>query len=73
AGVMAEEHRFVAAPNGKPGQGWLVGTVLDYRRGRSGLSMLDAQNLAAGPLAQAWLPHTVPLGFHGWYVPSKSA
>lgn len=68
-GCMVEEHRFVAAPQARrPRQGWLLGTVLDYRRGRSGLSILDAEQLSAGPLAQAWLPHTVPLGFHGWFV-----
>ncbi|MGH8076159.1 MAG: carotenoid oxygenase family protein [Lysobacter sp.] len=67
-GVMVEEHRFVAAPRARrPTQGWLLGTVLDYRRRRTGLSMLDAENLAAGPQAMAWLPNTLPLGFHGWF------
>lgn len=69
-GCMVEEHRFVASSEtGTSGQGWLLGTVLDYRRGRTGLSILQAGNLAAGPVAQAWLPHTVPLGFHGWFQP----
>jgi carotenoid cleavage dioxygenase len=27
--------------------------------------MLDAQNLAQGPLAKAMLDHRVPYGFHG--------
>jgi carotenoid cleavage dioxygenase-like enzyme len=68
-GCMVEEHRFVPAPQAQRArQGWLIGTVLDYRRGRSGISILDAENLAAGPLAQAWLPGTVPLGFHGWFA-----
>lgn len=68
-GCMVEEHRFVPAPLAQRArQGWLVGTVLDYRRGRSGISILDAENLAAGPLVQAWLPGTVPLGFHGWFI-----
>ena len=67
-GCMVEEHRFVSAPNSKrPHQGWLIGNVLDYRHGRSGISILDAENLSAGPVAQAWLPYTVPLGFHGWF------
>ena len=69
AGIMVEEHRFVPAPGARdPREGWLVGTLLDYRRGRSGLSILDAQRLADGPLALAWLPHTLPLGFHGTFV-----
>ncbi len=71
AGLMVEEHRFVAAPGARrPRQGWLLGTVLDYRRKRTGLSVLDAENLAAGPMAMAWLPHILPLGFHGCFVPS---
>lgn len=65
---LVEEHRFVAAPGARrASQGWLVGTVLDYAKGRTGLSILDAENLAAGPIAQAWIPHTLPLGFHGWF------
>lgn len=67
-GCMVEEHRFVPAPDARrTKQGWLIGNVLDYRRGRSGISILDAENLAGGPMAQAWLPHTIPLGFHGWF------
>jgi len=70
-GCMVEEHRFVpAAGRERPQQGWLVGCVLDYRRGRSGISIFDAEQLGAGPLAQAWLPHSLPLGFHGWFQPS---
>jgi carotenoid cleavage dioxygenase len=67
--VMAEEHRFVPRPgSGKAGDGWLVGTLLDFGRGRSGVAVLDAQRLADGPLAIAWVPYTVPLGFHGWFA-----
>lgn len=64
--VLAEEHLFVARPGSRrAGQGWLLGTVLDYTRGRSGLAVLDAEQVGAGPLAMAWLPYTFPLGFHG--------
>jgi all-trans-8'-apo-beta-carotenal 15,15'-oxygenase len=69
ADVMVEEHVFVPKPGSrKPGQGWLVGTLLDHRRDRSGVAVLDAEHVADGPLAQAWLPYTVPLGFHGWFA-----
>ena len=65
---MVEEHRFVADPaRARPGAGWLVGTVLDYRQQRTGLSVLDSERLSAGPMAQAWLPNALPLGFHGWF------
>jgi carotenoid cleavage dioxygenase len=69
ARVYAEEHRFVAGPgSGRPGQGWLLGTLLDYERGRSGLAVLDAEHVERGPLATAWVPYTTPLGFHGWFA-----
>jgi carotenoid cleavage dioxygenase-like enzyme len=69
AAVMAEEHVFVPRPGStRPGDGWLVGTLLDSARGRSGIAVLDAQRVQDGPLAQAWLPYTVPLGFHGTFA-----
>ncbi len=69
---MVEEHRFVPDGSGQAGGGWLVGTLLDYRNARSGLSIIDASKLSAGPVAQSWLDHTMPLGFHGWFSPSPA-
>ena len=34
---------------------------------RSGIAVLDARRVAEGPLAQAWLPYALPLGFHGHF------
>jgi len=69
AKILAEEHRFVPKPGGtRPGQGWLLGTLLDYEHGRSGIALLDAEHLADGPVATAWIPYTAPLGFHGWFA-----
>jgi len=69
ADVMAEEHRFVPRPGSStPGDGWLVGTLLDFKRGRSGVAVLDAKHVDRGPVATAWVPYTVPLGFHGWFA-----
>jgi carotenoid cleavage dioxygenase len=68
ADIMAEEHRFVPRPgSSKPGDGWLVGTLLDFKPGRSGVAVLDAGRVEEGPLAIAWVPYTLPLGFHGWF------
>ena len=66
--IMVEEHRYLPSANGR-GAGWLIGTVLDVRRQRSGLCVFDASDLAAGPRAQAWLEQPMPLGFHGWFSP----
>jgi carotenoid cleavage dioxygenase len=69
ADILAEEHLFVPrSGSSKPGEGWLVGTVLDFKRGRSGVAVLDAARVKDGPLATAWVPYTVPLGFHGWFA-----
>jgi len=67
--VMSEEHVFVLRPGSrKPGDGWLVGTWVDHRKGRSGISILDAESVSDGPMAQAWLPYVLPLGFHGTFA-----
>jgi all-trans-8'-apo-beta-carotenal 15,15'-oxygenase len=69
ARIYSEEHRFVPKPGSRrAGEGWLLGTLLDYEHGRSGLSLLDAEHVDRGPLAMAWVPYTTPLGFHGWFA-----
>ncbi len=69
--VLAEEHLFVPKPGSRrAAQGWLIGTLLDYQSMRSGLAVLDAEHVSAGPLAMAWLPYSFPLGFHGAFVSS---
>lgn len=62
---LVEEH--VVVENGKQSQknGWLIGTALHWPSKRSCVSLFDAENLAAGPIARAWLPFHIPLGFHG--------
>ncbi|TDK23736.1 carotenoid oxygenase [Luteimonas aestuarii] len=67
--ILAEEHVFVPRPGSRdPDDGWLVGTLLDPVQGRSGIAVLDAKRVGDGPLAQAWLPYTFPLGFHGHFA-----
>ncbi|HEY0230886.1 MAG TPA: carotenoid oxygenase family protein, partial [Dokdonella sp.] len=67
--ILVEEHVFVPKPaSRRVGEGWLVGTLLDARRGRGGIAVLDAEQVEDGPLAQAWLPYAMPLGFHGTFA-----
>ena len=67
--IMAEEHVFVPKPgSSKAGQGWLIGSLLDYGKQRSGIAILDAERVDAGPLATAWLDQVFPLGFHGTFA-----
>lgn len=67
--MLVEEHRYVASAVAGAA-GWLIGSVLDVRRRRTGLCLFDADRLAAGPRAQAWLEQPMPLGFHGWFAPA---
>ena len=68
-GRIPEEHLFVPKSGGRrEDDGWLIGTVLDWKRGATGLSAFDARAVSAGPVAQAWLPYPLPLGFHGAFV-----
>lgn len=71
AGLMVEEHLVIPKTADAPdGEAWLLGTVLDTRRGITRLMLFDAAQLAAGPLAQAALPYGLPLGFHSHFVRS---
>jgi len=67
AQAMVEEHVFV--PDG-PRPGWVLGTAFDFGRQQTVLSCFAADNLAAGPVAQATLPYALPLGLHGAFVPA---
>lgn len=67
AQAMVEEHLFV--PDGT-GAGWILGTVLDVAQKKTLLSCFAADQLAAGPVAQATLPYVLPLGLHGAFVPA---
>ena len=63
---LVEEHLFVPRPGStREGQGWLLGTTLHWPSRRTMLNLLDAERLADGPVARAWLPMPAPLGFHG--------
>lgn len=51
--------------------GYLVSFVYDAAVGRSELVILDAQDLAAGPIGRVLLPTRVPNGFHACWVPEE--
>jgi all-trans-8'-apo-beta-carotenal 15,15'-oxygenase len=65
--AMVEEHVFV--PDGRR-PGWILGTVLDLAQRKTVLSCFAADQLGAGPVAQAILPRALPLGLHGAFVPA---
>jgi carotenoid cleavage dioxygenase-like enzyme len=48
--------------------GYLVTFVQDEREQRSELMILDAADVAAGPVGRVLLPQRVPLGFHACWI-----
>ncbi len=63
---MPEEHVLVPMP-GRSGElaAWALGTAFHIPSQRTCLSVFEAASLRSGPVARAWLPYALPLGFHG--------
>ena len=71
AGCATNEPIFVPRTDGAAeGVGYVLANIYDDNRKASHLVILDAENLAAGPLATAYLDHRVPFGFHGNWRPA---
>jgi 8'-apo-carotenoid 13,14-cleaving dioxygenase len=71
AGRMPGEFVFVPRVGGlAEDDGWLMGYVLDRAADRSELVILNAQRFEAEPVARIRMPHRIPPGFHGNWVPS---
>jgi 8'-apo-carotenoid 13,14-cleaving dioxygenase len=65
------EFVFVPArPDAAEDEGWLIGLVIDLNDETSELMILDAQDFDGAPVARVQLPHRVPPGFHGNWVPA---
>ncbi len=69
-GYRAGEVVFAPA-GGSDDEGWLLLFAYDKARGASDFVVLDAGDVAAGPVARVELPVRVPYGFHGWWVPDS--
>ena len=50
------------------GEGYVMAFVFDPQTTTSSLVVLDAQDVAGGPVAEVPLPVRVPYGFHGSFV-----
>jgi all-trans-8'-apo-beta-carotenal 15,15'-oxygenase len=63
---IVEEPLFIPRPGSSAeGDGWLIHTALDLRAEATELHVLDARDLASGPVGSWRLPYACPLGFHG--------
>ena len=51
-------------------EGWLMGYVIDMASQTTDLVILDAQRFCGAPQAVITLPHRIPPGFHGNWVPA---
>jgi carotenoid cleavage dioxygenase len=70
ATAVSGEHVFAPDPNGTAeDDGWLLTMVTDRATDTSSLAVLDARDVAAGPIARIHIPRRVPLGFHANWFP----
>jgi carotenoid cleavage dioxygenase len=70
-GRAANEGLFVPDPDGTDeDDGWVLTYVYDAATDKSELAVLDATDLAAGPVGTVALPVRVPHGFHAAWVPA---
>lgn len=52
---------------------WVLATQSDARRDQSCLCIFDGDRFAEGPVARVWLPHKLPHGLHGCFVPRSGS
>ncbi len=61
---LVEEFLFVQNGAGER-DGWLMGTTLNLKESKTELHILDARNLADGPVATLRADLALPISFHG--------
>lgn len=66
---VSGEHVFAPDPAGRAeDDGWLLSFVTDRATDGTDLVVLDARDVAAGPVARVHIPRRVPIGFHAnWF------
>jgi carotenoid cleavage dioxygenase len=66
--VLGEFVFVPRGPDAPEGEGWVMGYVIDRASGTTDLAILDATTLA--DVARVHIPHVVPPGFHGNWLPA---
>ncbi len=70
-GRMPGEFVFVPRPGAvAEDDGWLMGYVIDTKAETTDLVILDAANFEGPPVATVTIPHRIPPGFHGNWMPA---
>lgn len=66
-----QEPSFIPKENGSEGEGWLIALLNHLDVLRNDVVILDALNIAAGPIATIHLPLKLRLGLHGNFVDQR--
>ncbi|MDE3270827.1 carotenoid oxygenase family protein [Pseudoalteromonas sp. G4] len=64
---LVEEH-VIFDKSQQEGNGYLVGTALHVPSKRTCVNIFKIGHVSDGPICRAWLPYTLPLGFHGNFM-----
>ena len=57
------------AADAPEGDGWVMGYVIDAANETTDLVILDASDMNLPPVAAIHIPHRIPPGFHGNWLP----
>ncbi|MBU4569144.1 MAG: carotenoid oxygenase family protein, partial [Alphaproteobacteria bacterium] len=69
-GKMTGEFVFVPAHAGaEEDEGWLIGFVIDTAADTTDLVILNAHDFTGPAVATITIPHRIPPGFHGNWIP----
>ena len=49
--------------------GWLMGLVIDASNDSTQLQFFEALDIEKGPVGAVHIPHRIPPGFHGNWIP----
>ncbi len=59
-------------PGAAEDEGWLIGFVIDETHSTTDLVILEARHIAGEAVATVTIPHVIPPGFHGNFIPTAS-
>ena len=57
------------APDADEADGWLIGLVIDAKSDTTQLEFFEALDIEQGPIGTVRIPHRIPSGFHGNWIP----
>ena len=68
--LVGGEFVFVPrTPDAEEANGWLMGLVIDAKNDTTQLQFFEALDIEQGPIGAVHIPHRIPPGFHGNWIP----